>query len=154
MKYDVPIPARKELQNAIRAAQFAKDNAGKLSQEEIDELVEAAKWALHAIPESMDFIDIVSSNPLNQVFFRAGLLACREYMARFVEAESPTIANSIRQNWWPQLGDDPGAPRLLDFGEVAEEHDVTEDGAYRITSKEISASVEALPRAFQFLERS
>ena len=34
-------------------------------------------------------------HPATQVFFRAGLLACREYMARFVEHESPTIAASI-----------------------------------------------------------
>ena len=46
------------------------------------------------------------SNPAHQVYFRAGLLACREQMARFVEAQSPDIAQSIRANWWPQLGDD------------------------------------------------
>lgn len=98
-------------------------------------------------------MDLCTLHPLNQVFFRAGLLACREYMARFVEAESPAIANSIRQNWWPQLGNDPGSPRLLDFNELAEEHGNSEDGPYRITTKEVELNVEALPHAFQFLQR-
>lgn len=86
------------------------------------------------------------SNPANQVYFRAGLLACREQMARFVEAQSPAIAQSIRLNWWPQLGDDPGAPRLLNWDEVA---DGGEEGPW--TGKELSPSVEALPLAAQFL---
>ena len=32
----------------------------------------------------------------------------REMLARFVEVESPTIAESIRANWIPSWGDDPG----------------------------------------------
>lgn len=32
----------------------------------------------------------------------------REMLARFVEAESPTIAQSIRANWIPSWGADPG----------------------------------------------
>jgi len=32
----------------------------------------------------------------------------REMLARFVEAESPTIAQSIRANWIPTWGADPG----------------------------------------------
>lgn len=47
-------------------------------------------------------------HPTHRVYFRAGLIACREYMARFVESESPTIAASIRANWWPSLGPDLG----------------------------------------------
>lgn len=85
-------------------------------------------------------------NPAHQVYFRAGLLACREYMARFVEAESPTIAQSIRANWWPNLGDDPGAPRRLNWDEVA---DGGEEGPW--THKDVSPSLEALPIAAQFL---
>lgn len=54
------------------------------------------------------------------VYFRAGLLACRELMARFVEVESPSIAASIRANWVPVLGDDPGRPRRYNWNEVAE----------------------------------
>lgn len=35
--------------------------------------------------------------------------ACmREMLARFVEVESPTIAASIRANWIPNWGKDPG----------------------------------------------
>lgn len=87
------------------------------------------------------------SNPAHQVYFRAGLIACREYMARFVESLDPAIAQSIRANWWPQLGDDPGAPRLLHWNEVA---DGDEDGPW--TQKEVSPSVEALPLAMLFLQ--
>lgn len=32
----------------------------------------------------------------------------REMLARFVEPESPTIAASIRANWIPSWGKDPG----------------------------------------------
>lgn len=93
----------------------------------------------------------VTRNPLSQVYFRAGLLACREYMARFVEQGGDTAtAASIRANWWPPLGDDPGPPRLFDFAEVCEESDGP-DGKPVFKTLEISASVEALPRAYQFL---
>jgi hypothetical protein len=87
-------------------------------------------------------------NPAHQVYFRAGLLACREYMARFIEqGGNPTIAQSVRANWWPVLGDDPGAPRLLNFDEVA---DPKPGGGYG--HKPMSASVEALPVAHHFLK--
>lgn len=32
----------------------------------------------------------------------------REMLARFVEVDSPTIAQSIRANWIPNWGKDPG----------------------------------------------
>lgn len=93
----------------------------------------------------------VTQNPLTQVYFRAGLLACREYMARFVEqGGDTTTAVSIRANWWPSLGDDPGAPRLFDFAEICEESDGP-DGKPVFKSLVVSPSVEALPRAYQFL---
>ena len=105
---DFPLPNRKGLEAALRAADFAAANAGRLSNDELAEIVEAAKWALHAIPDEMDFLDITSRHPINQVYFRAGLLACREYMARFVEqGGDKATAASIRANWWPRLGDDP-----------------------------------------------
>lgn len=149
-KYD-PLPDRAKLENALEAATFAKNNAGRLSPEELDEIVEAAQWALQAIPEGLDFTDLTTQNPLNQVYFRAGLLACREYMARFVEqGGDASTAASIRANWWPGLGDDPGAPRLFNFDEVADEHEHP-DGKVSWSAKEISPSVEALPRAYQFL---
>lgn len=85
-------------------------------------------------------------NPVSQVYFRAGLLAARESLARFVESESPAIAASIRANWWPRLGDDPGQPRQLRWDEVAQEN---QDGS--ITHKQISPSVEAVSYAWAFL---
>lgn len=85
-------------------------------------------------------------NPVTRVYFRAGLLACREYMARFVEAQSKEIAQSIRANWWPTLGDDPGVPRLLNFDEVANGGD---EGPW--TQKDPGPNIEALPVAAQFL---
>lgn len=92
-----------------------------------------------------------TQNPITQVYFRAGLLACREYMARFVEqGGDTTTAASIRANWWPSLGDDPGAPRLFDFAELCEESDGP-DGKPTFKTLTISPSVEALPAAYQFL---
>lgn len=90
-------------------------------------------------------------HPVSQVYFRAGLIACREYMARFVEAESPSIAASIRANWWPSLGSDCGPPRQLHWREVT-------DGEYGTASfrvkgaEEVSPTQEALPIAWAFLQ--
>jgi hypothetical protein len=89
-------------------------------------------------------------HPATQVFFRAGLLACREYMARFVEHESPTIAASIRANWWPDLGQDFGPPRRLDWSEMTEGQYGEEDFRAK-TADEVSPTQEALPIALQFL---
>lgn len=90
-------------------------------------------------------------NPINQIYFRAGLLACREYMARFVEAQDPAIAASIRANWWPSLGEDFGPPRKLNWNELAEGEYGTE--SFRLkTKEEVSATQEALPIALGFLE--
>lgn len=123
-----------------------------LTDQDQEELIEGVAWALKAISPAVDFIDVTTRNPLHQVCFRAGLLACREYMARFVDqGGNPEIAQSIRANWWPALGDDPGAPRLFDFSELADEVE-TADGGVRIVAKPVSTSVEALPRAFQFLQ--
>lgn len=96
--------------------------------------------------------EMVTQNPLNKVFFRAGLLACREYMARFVEqGGNPVVAQSIRANWWPSLGEDPGAPRKLNFDELVDE--VTDaDGKTTYPSKPYSASIEALPIALAFVD--
>lgn len=89
-------------------------------------------------------------NPINQVYFRAGLIACREYMARFVEAESPSIAASIRANWWPQLGKDYGPPRLLNWDELAEGS--PDEGNFRVKEENWTPTLEALPIALQFLQ--
>lgn len=89
-------------------------------------------------------------NPATQVMFRAGLLACREYMASFVESENPTIAASIRANWWPALGDDPGKPRRLHWDDLyLGEYP---DGRCK-TKEEVSPSIEALVQAAIFLQR-
>lgn len=87
-------------------------------------------------------------NPATQVMFRAGLLACREYMAAFVEAESPSIAASIRANWWPSLGADPGRPRRIRWDEMYEGD--YPDGRCK-TKAEVSPSVEALVHAMNFM---
>jgi hypothetical protein len=49
--------------------------------------------------------------------FRAGLQAMREMLARFVEQgghpDGPAIANSMRLNWNPSWGEDPGKPERI-----------------------------------------
>lgn len=87
-------------------------------------------------------------NEVHDVYFRAGLLACREYMARFVEqGGNPEIAASIRANWWPSLGNDPGPPRLYDFNELAD----FDESTGKMSVKEIDASLEAVAHAHVFL---
>jgi len=89
-------------------------------------------------------------NPVSQVFFRAGLIACREYMARFVEPQDPNIAQSIRANWWPSLGKDYGPPRKIEFNELtAGEYGTPEFRC--LTAEEVSPTLEALPVALGFL---
>lgn len=64
-------------------------------------------------------------NPLPQVAFRAGFLLCREVMARFVEqGGDAATAQSIRANWLPAFGDDPGAPRKMKLSELATAEDM------------------------------
>jgi hypothetical protein len=49
-----------------------------------------------------------------QKFFTSGLQAMREMMARFVEQGGDhATAESIRANWNPSWGDDPGRPELI-----------------------------------------
>lgn len=52
--------------------------------------------------------------------FIAGLQAMREMLARFVEADNPVIAQSMRLNWNPSWGKDPGRPDAIvrEFGEL------------------------------------
>lgn len=45
--------------------------------------------------------------------FARGAQACREMMARFVAATHPDIATSIRLNWHPGWGGDPGQPPFV-----------------------------------------
>lgn len=116
--------------------------------------VTAGEWTADDIAELKrmvpDLNAVLTHNPINQVYFRAGLLACREVMARFVEQGGSDIekkiAISIRANWWPSLGDDPGPPRKLNWDEIADEKP---DG--KIDCKDMSPSVEALPIAHSFI---
>jgi hypothetical protein len=115
----------------------------------------AALLSAHSVPAPEIPEEVIReqeglNHPATQVFFRAGLLACREYMARFVEHESPTIAASIRANWWPTLGQDFGAPRKLEWSELTE-GEYGEEGFRAKTADEISPTQEALPIALQFL---
>jgi hypothetical protein len=87
-------------------------------------------------------------NPTNQVYFRAGLIACREYMARFVEAQSPEIAASIRANWWPDLGPDLGPPRRMAWSELV----ASGDERPVVMRDDISPTLEALPIALAFFQ--
>lgn len=124
----------------------AMKKRGAVKQEEWD--AEDLEIVHKMIP---DLYAVMTRNPVTQVYFRAGLLACREYMARFVEqGGNKDIAQSIRANWWPQLGEDPGPPRRFDFAEVCEESDGP-DGKPVFKSLDIPPNVEALPRAFVFL---
>lgn len=88
-------------------------------------------------------------NPVAQVAFRAGFLLCREYMARFVEQGGDTnTAASIRANWIPAFGADPGPPRKYDFAEVAEAEDM-DNGPWR--SKNPGPSVDAAVYALKVM---
>lgn len=93
-----------------------------------------------------------TQNPLTKVYFRAGLLAFRERAAVIVEEhhQNPGIASKIREIWWDEFGQDPGAPRLFAFEELVRES-VDTDGRPVFEALEIAPSVEALPIAFQFL---
>lgn len=112
------------------------------------------EWDAHDLEELRrmipDLDSVLTWNPVTQVYFRAGLLACRETMARFIEQGGTdydkTIAASVRANWWPCLGPDPGPPRQLKFDEVAEEQP---EG--KIQHVNTPPSIEALARAWAFL---
>lgn len=141
---DVPLPDNAKVVEAL-----ANDDDER-TVEDWNEIEEAARWALHAIGPDLQFLDVTTRNPIWQVSFRAGLLACREYMARFVEQGGDLrTAQSIRSNWWPSLGEDPGRPRLLLFSELVETVNEGESETYR--GKQVTANQEALPRAFHFL---
>ncbi len=91
-------------------------------------------------------------NPAEQVMFRAGLLACRAYMAAFVrQGGDGHIADSILANWWPSLGEDPGQPRKNTFQELTV-GEYGEPGFRTKTREEVSPSIEALPMALVFLQ--
>jgi hypothetical protein len=45
--------------------------------------------------------------------FVGGLVAMREMLAQFIEAQDATMAQSIRANWKPEWGADPGRPEKV-----------------------------------------
>lgn len=137
---------RRDIYRAGYAAALAQRDVPRADPVGDVETVTAADAERHGLLDPQSGV-IRYLNPMFQVVFRAGLLACREYMARFVAAESPTIANSIRANWWPSLGDDPGPPRKNRFDEWYEGE--PPDGHM----KDPSPSIEALPYALQFLQQ-
>ena len=56
--------------------------------------------------------------------FRRGVQMCREMMARFVEQGGDTVtADSIRANWNPNWGADPGAPSDADYAQDGQQFD-------------------------------
>jgi hypothetical protein len=87
-----------------------------------------------------------------RVAFRAGLLACREYMARFIEPQNALYAASIRSNWWPSLGDDPGPPRQYKWSELTEGEYGTEGFKCVESESEIPINLRACVKAWEFLE--
>ena len=55
-----------------------------------------------------------------QMACRRGAAACREMMARFVERGGDAVtAGSIRANWNPSWGEDPGRISDADYAEIA-----------------------------------
>lgn len=86
-------------------------------------------------------------NGVHRVYFRAGLIACREWMGRLLEPQSHAVAALVRMTWWPGLGPDPGKPRKNEFAELAVE---LGDGTY--VPAAVNPSIEALPIALAFIE--
>jgi hypothetical protein len=68
-------------------------------------------------PKTLDEIAEQQFDAAIEASFRRGAQACREMMARFVENGPPTdhkvLAGSIRANWHPGWGDDPGRPNEI-----------------------------------------
>lgn len=61
-----------------------------------------------------DGMDGYVTNERCEEAFVAGLQAMREMLARFVEqGGDPVIAMSIRANWNPSWGTDPGRPETV-----------------------------------------
>jgi hypothetical protein len=61
------------------------------------------------------YISDEESDERSNAAFVAGAQACREMMARFVEqGGDPVTAASIRANWHPGWGKDPGRPDMVE----------------------------------------
>lgn len=104
-----------------------------------------------AVPDEVLQQQLLLSNPATQVFFRAGLLACREHLATIFEGRSTQIAAAIREAWWPDLGKDYGAPREQLQWEEMTEGELGQPG-FRVIEP-VPPTLEALPIAWDFLHR-
>ena len=60
--------------------------------------------------DSLDGPDGYVTDERAEEYFVGGLVAMREMLAQFIEAQDPTMAQSIRANWKPEWGKDPGKP--------------------------------------------
>lgn len=87
-------------------------------------------------------------NAVHRVYFRAGLLAMRELLARAVTPRNPVLAAGLRTAWVPTLGPDPGPPRRNHWNELAVGG---EDGPWTARA-DVDPSVEALSTALQFVD--
>lgn len=65
--------------------------------------------------DGLDGMDGYVTDERAEDAFNQGAAACREMMARFVEEGGhPEIAASIRANWHPGWGEDPGQIKAKD----------------------------------------
>jgi hypothetical protein len=69
--------------------------------------------SLEAWGDDGDVMDGYVTEERAQEYFVGGLVAMREMLARFVEAQDATMAQSIRANWKPEWGKDPGRPDTI-----------------------------------------
>lgn len=70
--------------------------------------------SLEAFGDVDDGLDGYVTDARAEEAFVAGAQACREMMARFVEqGGDATTAMSIRANWNPKWGTDPGKPETI-----------------------------------------
>jgi hypothetical protein len=78
--------------------------------------------------------------------FRLGAQACREMMARFVECTHPIIAQSIRLNWHPGWGDDPGKPNEIARNALGDTYE-RDAGRARFASRAVDHALALLDEA-------
>lgn len=116
----------------IRGWSYANDTERRVKMLCAHEFVEGWYQTINSEPlKTILDAQQAYDNPVHQVAFRAGFILCREIMARFVEqGGDAATAQSIRANWLPHFGVDPGGPRKYDFAEVTESDD-PENGPWK-----------------------
>ena len=148
---DLP-PVAPSIQVELVAWPFVLAHPAVVMAVEPEVKVSATTEPVHpGVPDEVLQQQLLLSNPATQVFFRAGLLACREHLANIFETQHPSMAAVLRSVWWPDLGKDYGAPRAqLQWEELTEGEFGTPD--FRVIDP-VSATLEALPIAHEFLSR-